>query len=181
MHILDIAENSVAASATFVRISITEEPEKDLFTVSIADNGKGMDAAFVRNVLDPFCTTRTERNVGLGLSFLAQAARETGGDIHIQSVAGQGTLVKADFRPSHIDMKPLGNMTDTILTLIAGNPRTDFLFSYVSSQKSYSLDTRGIRSALEDVPMNSANVLSAIRSDLSEGLQAIKETKNVPL
>ncbi|HYQ47544.1 MAG TPA: ATP-binding protein [Thermodesulfovibrionales bacterium] len=181
LHILDIAENSVSASATLVRISITDDPGKNLFTVTIEDNGRGMDAVFVRRVLDPFCTTRTERNVGLGLSFLAQAARETGGDIRIQSVVGQGTIVRADFRPAHIDMKPLGNITDTIVTLIAGNPRVDFHFSYARAGNTYSLDTREIRSALEDVPINSADVLSAIRSDLSEGLQAVKEANNVPL
>lgn len=181
LHILDIAENSVSASATFIRISIADEPDKDLFIVTIEDNGKGMDAVFVRNVLDPFCTTRTVRNIGLGLPFLAQAARETGGDIHIQSVVGQGTIVRADFRPSHIDMKPLGNITDTIVTLIAGNPRTDFLFSYERSGKSYILDTREIRAALGDVPMNAADVLSAIRNDLAEGLRSVKEIRNVPL
>jgi len=78
--------------------------------------------------------------VGLGLSLLAQAARETGGDILIQSVPDKGTLVRADFRPRHIDMKPLGNITDTVLTLIAGNPRVDFLFSYIREGKSYCLE-----------------------------------------
>jgi len=80
LHILDIAENSVSASATLVRISIIEETTKDLFTVAIEDNGRGMTEEFVQKILDPFCTTRTTRNVGLGLSLLAQSARETGGD-----------------------------------------------------------------------------------------------------
>jgi hypothetical protein len=181
LHILDIAENSINAEATVIRIRIAEDSSNDLFTVTIEDNGKGMTEEFMQKILDPFCTTRTTRNVGLGLSLLTQAARETGGDILIQSVPDKGTLVRADFRPSHIDMKPLGNITDTILTLIAGNPQLDFLFSYMREGKSYCLDTLQIRAALGEVPINSAEVLLAIRSDLCEGLQQVQETRNVPL
>jgi len=170
LHILDVAENSVNAGATFIQISITKNTVQDLLILTIEDNGRGMPAEFVQKVLDPFCTTRTTRKVGLGLSLLAQSARETGGDIRIQSFPDKGTVVTADFRPSHIDMKPLGNIADTITTLIAGNPETDFLFRYDQDNRNYSLDTREIRAALEEVPINSADVLSAIRGDLLEAL-----------
>jgi hypothetical protein len=173
LHILDVAENSVNAGATFVQISLAENTLQDRLTITIEDNGRGMSGEFVQKVLDPFCTTRTTRKVGLGLSLLAQAARETGGDIRIQSVQNKGTIVNADFMPSHIDMKPLGNIPDTITTLIAGNPQTDFLFRYVRDSRTYQLDTREIRAVLEDVPINAAEVLSAIRSDLTEALHDI--------
>jgi hypothetical protein len=173
LHILDIAENSVAAGATWVRISITEEPEKDLFTVTIEDDGKGMTEEFVRKATDPFCTTRATRKVGLGLSLLAQSARETGGDIVIHSVANEGTAVTALFRPSHIDMKPLGSIADTIATLIAGNTGADFLFSCRKGSRTYQLDTRELRTALEEVPINSGEVLSAVRSTLRDAVNDI--------
>jgi len=174
LHILDIAENSVASGATLITISIDENTAEDSFTVTIEDNGRGMAEEFVKNVLDPFCTTRTTRKIGLGLSLLSQAARETGGDIRIESVPGKGTIVTAYFRPSHIDMKPLGNIADTITTLIAGYPQVDFIFNYIRGTRIYSLDIREIRSALEDVPINSSEVLSAIRGDLMEALNAIR-------
>jgi hypothetical protein len=191
LHILDIAENSISADATFIKISIIEETAKDLFTVEIEDNGKGMTSEFVRKILDPFCTTRTTRKVGLGLSLLAQSARETGGNIVVHSALNRGTVVTANFRPSHIDMKPLGNIADTVTTLIAGNPLVDLLLHCAREGRSYRLDTREIRSALEEVPINSSEVLSAIRNDLLEALQGFfdhrprlkspKETGNVPL
>jgi anti-sigma regulatory factor (Ser/Thr protein kinase) len=173
LHILDIAENSVNAGATFVKIRIEERDTEDLFTVEIEDNGRGMTEEFLKKVLDPFCTTRTTRNVGLGLSFLAQSARETGGDVSIRSAPDKGTTVTAVFHPRHIDMKPTGNIADTVTTLIAGSPRTDFLFSYTRDNRAYSLDTREIRGVLEDVPINSSEVLSAIRGDLVEALNDI--------
>jgi len=174
LHILDIAENSVASGATLITISIVEKTAEDSFIVTIEDNGRGMTEEFVKNVLDPFCTTRTTRKVGLGLALLAQSARETGGNIRIESVPGKGTTVTADFIPSHIDMKPLGNIVDTITTLIAGNPQVDFLFTYIRDTKIYSIDMREIRAALDDVPINSSEVLSAIRGDLMEGLNDIR-------
>jgi len=173
LHILDIAENSVNAGASFIAIRIAENSLQDLLTVTIEDNGRGMTDDFVRNVLDPFCTTRTTRKVGLGLALLAQSARETGGEIRIQSAPEKGTVVSADFRPSHIDMKPLGNLAETITTLIAGNPQADILFRYIRDGRECHVDTRELRAILEDVPINSAEVLLAIRSDLLEALRGM--------
>ncbi len=173
LHVLDIVENSINAAATFIRISIIEDAEKDLLTVEIEDNGKGMTEAFVQNILDPFCTTRTTRRVGLGLSLLAQSARETGGDISVKSVLGKGTVVTAHFRPNHIDMKPLGNIADTVTTLIAGNPQIDLFLQCSCEGRGYRLDTREIRAALEEVPLNASDVLCAIRNDLIEAQQDI--------
>ncbi|MBI5633085.1 MAG: ATP-binding protein [Nitrospirae bacterium] len=174
LHILDIAENSVASGATLITISIVEKTREDSFLVTVEDNGRGMTEEFVKNVLDPFCTTRTTRKIGLGLSLLAQSARETGGDILIASVPGKGTTVTANFIPSHIDMKSLGNITDTITTLIAGNPQVDFLFTYSRDNRTYELDTRQICAALDGVPINSSEVLTAIREDLIEALDDIR-------
>lgn len=173
LHIIDIAENSVAAGAALVWISIIMEPEKDLFTLLIEDDGRGMPEEFVVKALDPFCTTRTTRKIGMGLSLLAQSARETGGDIMVHSVPNEGTTVTAVFKPSHIDMKPLGSIADTITALIAGNPHTDFRFSCCKGSRDCHLDTRELRSVLEEVPVNSAEVLAAIRDDLRDALDDI--------
>jgi hypothetical protein len=173
LHILDIAENSVASGATLITISIVEKTEENSFIVTIEDNGRGMTKEFVKNVLDPFCTSRTTRKIGLGLPFLAQAARETGGDIRIESIPSKGTIVTAAFIPSHIDMKPLGNIADTITTLIAGNPGTGFFFRYSRDSRTYQLDTRDL-CALENVPIYASEVLTAIRGDLMEALSDIR-------
>ncbi|MEW6108073.1 MAG: ATP-binding protein [Nitrospirota bacterium] len=170
LHILDIAENSVAAGATLVKIRIIEDIEKDLLSLEIEDNGKGIPEELIGKVLDPFHTTRTTRKVGFGLSLLAQSAREAGGDISIKSKQGEGTVVSARFIHSHIDRKPLGNIADTFLVLIAGNPLVDFIFNYIKNNNRYELDTRQIKSELEGIPINSPPVISAIREDLRECL-----------
>ena len=42
LHILDVAENSVAADATIITITLVEDKGKDLFILDIEDNGRGI-------------------------------------------------------------------------------------------------------------------------------------------
>ena len=173
LHILDIAENSVSAGATLIKISISMDTQKDLFSVEIEDNGKGFPEDIRSKVLDPFVTTRTTRKVGLGLPLLAQSARVTGGDISVREGNTVGTIVTASFKQSHIDMKPLGDIAETLVVLIAGNPHVDFLFTYSKNSNVFSLDTREIIKELEGVPVTSPPVLSFLRNYLSASLRDI--------
>ena len=145
LHILDIVENSIRAKASRIEIKVVEYTKKDLLTIEINDNGQGIDEETIKKVLDPFFTTRTTRRVGLGLPLLRQAARESGGDVEIESKVGRGTRVKATFGYSHVDRKPLGNMEKTLSTLIAGNPEVDFIYEHKKDESGHRLDTREIR------------------------------------
>jgi signal transduction histidine kinase len=142
LHILDIAENSIASSARRIEIRIEEDPGSDLLAIEIKDDGKGMDEQTLQKALDPFFTTRTTRRVGLGLPLLAQAARQTDGKIELASKPGQGTTIKATFSLSHLDRQPLGDIQETIRTLVAGHPEIDFLYEYKTNDSIYHFDTR---------------------------------------
>ena len=130
LHILDIVENSLAASATRVEIAIVEDTREDLLSLVIRDNGRGMDAEARKQALDPFYTTRTTRRVGLGLSLLAQAAQQSGGAIEIVSEPGRGATVKAVFQLSHPDRKPLGDVAETLRTILCGRPELELRFEH---------------------------------------------------
>ena len=142
LHILDIAENSIASSAGRIEIRIEEDTGRDVLTIEIKDDGKGMDEQTLHKTLDPFFTTRTTRRVGLGLPLLAQAARQTDGKIELDSKPGQGTTVKATFSLSHLDRQPMGDMQETIRTLVAGHPEIDFLYEHKTNDSIYHFDTR---------------------------------------
>jgi signal transduction histidine kinase len=174
LHILDIAENSINAGANLVQILLAEDRGKDLLTVVIKDNGKGIPGEVLAEVLNPFYTTRTTRKIGLGLSLLAQSAKETGGSITIESKEHEGTVVNAGFKPSHIDMKPLGNIADTLIVLITGNPQIDFVFSFTRNNDTFSFDTREIKAELEGIPINSPSVIAAIRTSTIKALDNLK-------
>jgi hypothetical protein len=135
LHILDVVENSIAASATRIKIRIVEDTRQDLLSVEISDNGAGMDAETRKKAIDPFYTTRTTRRVGLGLPLLAQAAREGGGHFELDSEPGRGTTVKATFQRSHPDRKPLGDIAGTLKTILSGRPELDLQFEYTRDSK----------------------------------------------
>jgi hypothetical protein len=173
LHILDIAENSISAGADLIKITTSEDTNKDLFIVEIEDNGRGIPEDIRSKVLDPFCTTRTTRKVGLGLPLLGQAARETGGDISVKPGSVSGTIVTAFFMQSHIDMKPLGDIAETLVVLIAGNPQVDFLFTFSKNGNTFLLDTRSIKEKLEGVPITSSTVLSFLKNYIQTSLSDI--------
>jgi hypothetical protein len=172
LNILDVAENSVKAGASLTQILLTEE--NDVLTLEIVDDGCGMSDDVVRSVTDPFYTTRTTRKVGMGIPLLKLACEQTDGELTIESVTeeedpqGHGTHVTATFNMNHIDFTPLGDVSSTMLTLVQGHPDTDFLFVHKRNGSEVKLDTRELREVLEDVPLNSYDVMEGIGAYLRE-------------
>ena len=170
LHILDIAENSIRAEAHRLEISIEIDTKKDVLVLEIADDGKGMDEQTVNMVLDPFFTTKKTRRFGLGLPLLAQAAKMANGEFQIDSKPGKGTRVRATFQASHIDTKPLGDIPQTLVTLIVGHPDVGFRYVHRVDGSEYSLDTEEIREQLDGIPHNSPEVIETIRKNVEQGL-----------
>jgi anti-sigma regulatory factor (Ser/Thr protein kinase) len=173
LHILDIVENSTRAGAKTVSIDIIEDTERDVLSLEIRDDGSGMSEDVLRRVIDPFFTTKTVRSVGLGLPMLAQAAERADGRFIIESKGGEGTRVAADFKLSHIDRQPLGDISATLVTLVAGNKDIDIIYRHEHNGQTYIFDTREIKKELEDIPINHVTVLNFIRSHITEGLKEI--------
>ncbi len=167
LHILDIAENSVRAHAKKIEIIITRDAGRDLLRVEVKDDGSGMEPGTLAKVRDPFFTTKGKKT-GLGIPFLAQAAEQAGGGMTVESAPGKGTQVAAVFRWGHVDRPPIGDMTGTLMTLIAGHPDLDFLYEEREGEKVSRLDTRDIKKDLDGVPINIPAALEAIRATLKE-------------
>ena len=176
LNVLDIAENSVKARATLIRIAIEEIG--DTLTLTVADNGCGMREEILRGVIDPFYTTRTTRKVGMGIPLLKLAAEQTGGYVTITSrheseyPDSHGTCVTALFYKQHIDFTPMGDIVSTVTTLIQGSPDIDFEFHHQSPECCVEMDTRQLREVLgEEIPLNSPEILRWIREYLNEQYQ----------
>jgi len=173
LHILDIVENSLAAGAGKVEIRIQEDLRADRMRVEIIDDGCGMEEHELKQALDPFFTTKTTRRVGLGLPLLAEACRLCNGELSLESCRGKGTRVTATFQNSHIDRKPLGEIADTLMTLIVGHPEVDLVYEHRKDGKFFSLDTREIKSDLGEVPLNAPQVVPALRDLIRSGLEEL--------
>ena len=168
LHILDLAENSVAAGASRVTIEVDERLADDRLVITVADDGRGMDAEMVARVTDPFVTTRTTRRVGLGLSLLQAAAERCGGELTVESEPGVGTSVRAEFQRSHIDRAPLGDVGATLVSLIIGGPHLDYRYVHRRDGQEFIFDTADVRAELEDVLITEPAVLDFIRRVISE-------------
>lgn len=173
LNILDITENSVKAGATLTEINVIENDEK--LTIVIKDNGCGMTKEVVESVTNPFYTTRTTRKVGMGLPLIKLEAEQTGGSLSVESKTahedkdGHGTIVTAVFNKQHIDFIPLGDIVSTVTTLIQGHPDTDFAFTHILADgNTVELDTRELREVLENVPLNTYEVIKWIEENLRE-------------
>lgn len=174
LNILDIAENSVKAGASLIKIFITETAEK--LTVTISDNGCGMNDEILKSVENPFYTTRTTRKVGMGIPLLKLAAEQTGGSVKIVSTTqgeNHGTSVTADFFKNHIDFTPLGDITQTLITLIQGHPDVDFLFKHKTKNGEVNLNTAELRKVLDGIPLNTYDVIVWIKEYLKEQYQLL--------
>ena len=141
LHILDVAENAIRAGGSKIVIEILEDVSEDTLTVTIEDNGKGMSKEMVEKALDPFFSTKSGKDFGLGLSLLAQAAQQADGDLKIESAEGVGTKVTAVFKTSHPDMKPMGNIADTVTALIVASPKTLLILDYKKGDYCYHFDS----------------------------------------
>lgn len=66
--------------------------------ISVSDTGTGMDAATIRQAVEPFFTTKdVGKGSGLGLSMVFGFTKQSGGHIKIYSEVGEGTSVKLYF------------------------------------------------------------------------------------
>jgi len=96
----------------------------DYVVVEVTDTGTGIPEAIRDKIFDPFFSTKeTGQGTGLGLSMVFGFAKQSGGNIEVDSEEGRGTtfriyLPKADFEASQIpsadDLQSTGG-TETIL------------------------------------------------------------------
>ena len=174
LHILDIAQNSVAAGAAHVDITLAEEGGD--IALTIADDGRGMSPELLATVSDPFTTTRTTRKMGLGLPLLRLAAEQTGGSLTIESALGKGTTVTAVFVASHIDCPPLGDMAGTVTLLVQGAPELELIYTHRRGDRLSRLDTRELRAVLgPEVSLAEPEVSLWLRDYLQEQEALLRE------
>ena len=176
LYVLDITMNSVRAGATDICVELLEDA--DWLTFTVRDNGCGMTKEQLTRLENPFFTTRKTRKVGLGIPFLKMLAEMTGGDVKISSVhesesTDHGTVTVARFGKNHIDFIPLGDMVETVKTLIQGTPDIDFTYIHKTEKGEVRLSCAVMREILGDVPLNDPEILSWIGENLREQYEGI--------
>lgn len=170
MHILDIVQNSISAGAKNIWIEVLVSVARDLLSISIRDDGKGMSPEMIAKVTDPYCTTRTTRKVGLGLPLFRQTAEQAGGSLSIESTIGVGTTVTAKFGLSHIDRPPMGDLANAYVLLLGANPDINLILNYITDENDFSISTKELDEALEGLPLNDPQVMKLIYEMISSNI-----------
>ena len=170
MNILDVAQNSVSAGASEIAISVSLNEKDDILAIVIEDNGRGMSKEVLEKVTDPFFTTRTTRDVGLGVPFFKMAAEMAGGGFEINSQVGQGTKVKATFIYSHIDRAPIGELAETMGQFICLNEGIEIRFTYMVNDVKFEVTSLEFTSVLEGVPLNTPDIMLFVCGYLKENM-----------
>jgi len=79
---------------TLAEAEIADLPAGDYVRIQVTDTGSGIAPEHLDRVFEPFFTTKAVgKGTGLGLSQIFGFARQSGGDIAIESALGQGTAV----------------------------------------------------------------------------------------
>jgi hypothetical protein len=178
LHLLDIAENSVAAESKTIGIHVHEDLFHDRLSACVIDDGRGMDAETAQKVQDPFYTTRTTRNVGLGIPLLKLAAEQAEGSFSLQSEPDHGTWIEAEFRHCHIDRMPLGDLPSTFLTLLISHPQIDWTFLYrvtdkIKQSRDFLFESAELKNELGDISLTEPEVLTFLRGIFEEGIEEV--------
>ena len=173
LHILDIVQNSIKANASVITVHIGEVAQNNHLVLEIEDNGFGMDNDFLIKVEDPFTTSRNTRKIGLGIPLLKESALKCEGKFNIYSKRNIGTKVFATFSINHIDRLPIGDIGDTMITLISANPNMQFILLLDSMNGTFKLDTEEINKKLDGVSINEFAVLQWLKEYIDEGIKNI--------
>lgn len=175
LHIMDIAENGIAAGADLISILVKEDTRENILVIEVSDNGRGIPPSDLDLVTDPFVTSRTTRRVGLGLSLFKAAAERCGGYFEITSKPGKGTIVHASFVHDHIDRAPMGDIAGSLISLLAGYPEIDIEYAHMYDGKSFDCNTREIRVELEGVPLQEPSVLQHLKHAIKTEINQMKD------
>jgi len=175
LHILDIAENAISADARHIDLAIVEDVDANLLSITVSDDGRGMDTSAVVQARDPFFTTRATRHVGLGIPLFAAAAERCGGGLTIESVPGKGTTVVATFQHNHIDRAPLGNVPGTLMCVLMRGDNFGLHYLHRVGDRTFEFDTDEIKEELGGVPLSYPSVREWLGSFIVQGEQQLEE------
>ena len=147
--IADTAQNSIEAGAKHIEVSLIEDGTT--ITVRIKDDGKGMDEATQKRAFNPFYTEpgkHDKRKVGLGLPILKQMCDETEGGVTLTSAPGAGTTLDYHMSATHIDLPPMGNLVDMVLTLFNYPGDFELTFTHRRGTIDYSISRSELAEAV---------------------------------
>ena len=168
LHLMDLVHNGIAAGARHIHMSFALDSQSWL-TMVVEDDGCGMDETPRSGRWGRFPPPHHAQS---GLRHPPDAgtpARLTGGGLTIDSQKGSGTRITATFRTDHIDCIPMGDVAQTVAALVAAYPNgPEFSLALSSPRGEEAFDTAEVRQVLQEVPLDTPEVVVWITQSLRE-------------
>ena len=96
--ITNFVNNSVDAMDAEGELRLSTSSTKGTHTISVTDNGSGMDEATQKKIFDPFFTTKDPgKGTGLGLHVVRKIVEKHGAKLDLKSKLGKGTTFTVIF------------------------------------------------------------------------------------
>ena len=95
--LLNLLTNAFAAVKDCGMVEIeTVNNDSDGIRIKVKDNGSGIPENIIKNIFDPFFSTKKDKGTGLGLSITYGIIKKLGGNISVDSVQGKGSVFIVD-------------------------------------------------------------------------------------
>jgi two-component system sensor histidine kinase/response regulator len=92
MALANLVENSIEAMQDKLKIlKIASRISDGCMEIQVSDTGKGIPKDKIKNIFDPFFTSKT-RGPGVGLTFTLKIIQEHRGTVSVESEPGKGTI-----------------------------------------------------------------------------------------
>ena len=189
LYIFQIQHN-----ASEIKIIIEENEIKKKLIIKIEDNGDGISKQDLKNVINPFFSTK-HKEIGLGLSLFSDLCQLCDGKMEITSTRGTSietkkTIITGYMNLDSINLLDFGKIEDTIISLILMNPNVDLYYSHtiikrlikddnkssnMNPKYSFVLDCKQIKRILKDIPIQDYKVLQWLKKYIKNGIEKMKE------
>ncbi len=171
MQMLEIIMNTVHADSREIEIRIVDSEAENLISMTVSDDGKGMNKALLQRVTDPFVTTRETRRIGMGIPFMKGLTEQCGGRFSMRSRPGEGTMLTATVQRDHIDTPPMGDLGEMMMNSIQADENIDYKFNYRTDKGEFAFDTREAREMLDGVSLLEPSILLWLRDYIRQGVE----------
>lgn len=97
--VMNLVDNACKASEKGQSIFVIGKVEEDYYVIHVIDKGRGIPSEQIDKITEPFymvdkSRARKQGGAGLGLALCYKIAALHGGNLHIQSELGKGTIIK---------------------------------------------------------------------------------------
>jgi len=105
--LVNLLTNAFAAVEDFGEVEIeSKNLSSNGIRIKIRDNGCGIPLDVIKNIFDPFFSTKKEKGTGLGLSITYGIIKKFGGQISVDSKVGEGSTFTVDLpeKPKELEV-----------------------------------------------------------------------------